>query len=47
MDLGYTSSQHKEHYNQPLVLKMQGTVQAHHRRSWGIVVPAFLGYWLV
>lgn len=42
---GSSSSQHKEHYNQPL--NMQGTAQAHHRRSCGIVVPAFLGYWFV
>lgn len=44
---GSTNSQHKERYSQPVVLNMQGTVQAHHRRSCDIMVPAFLGYWLV
>lgn len=44
---GSTSSQHKEHYTQPLLLNIQGTVQAHHRSSCGIVVPAFLRSWLV
>lgn len=42
---GSRSSQHKEHCSQPL--NMLGAAQAHHRRNCSIVVPAFLGYWLV